>query len=144
MKKEVNSKIIKEKVSIVIPTYNHGKYIRKCIESIISQTYNNWEAIIVNNNSTDNTVDIINNFNEERISIINIDIECECENGVPEPTDAEERVNAITLKLFGHDETHVIGIDNFDYKTDNPNIVYHKTRHTLDFISFQLFMWKGL
>ena len=73
MKKEVNSKIIKEKVSIVIPTYNHGKYIRKCIESIISQTYNNWEAIIVNNNSTDNTVDIINNFNEERISIINID-----------------------------------------------------------------------
>ncbi len=73
MKKEVNSKIIKEKVSIVIPTYNHGKYIRKCIESIISQTYNNWEAIIVNNNSTDNTVDIINDFNEERISIINID-----------------------------------------------------------------------
>lgn len=73
MKKEVNSKIIKEKVSIVIPTYNHGEYIRKCIESIISQTYNNWEAIIVNNNSTDNTVDIINNFNEERISIINID-----------------------------------------------------------------------
>tara|TARA_Y100000590_G_scaffold367688_1_gene427891 strand:- start:578 stop:1492 length:915 start_codon:yes stop_codon:yes gene_type:complete len=73
LKKEVNSKIIKEKVSIVIPTYNHGKYIRKCIESIISQTYNNWEAIIVNNNSTDNTVDIINDFNEERISIINID-----------------------------------------------------------------------
>ncbi len=68
-----NKRVNNEKVSIIIPTYNHGEYIGNCIESIISQTYINWEAIVVNNNSTDNTVEIIKNYNDKRISIINID-----------------------------------------------------------------------
>ena len=72
MNKDRNKKIIKDQVSIIIPTYNHGNYIGKCIESIICQTYNNWEAIIVNNNSTDNTIEIIKNFNDNRISVLNI------------------------------------------------------------------------
>ena len=41
-------------------------------------------------------------FDVKQLNILNIDIECECENGFPEPTEAEERVNAITMKLFGH------------------------------------------
>lgn len=72
MNKDRNKKVIKDQVSIIIPTYNHGNYIGKCIESIICQTYNNWEAIIVNNNSTDNTIEIIKNFNDNRISVLNI------------------------------------------------------------------------
>jgi glycosyltransferase involved in cell wall biosynthesis len=72
LNKDRNKKVIKDQVSIIIPTYNHGNYIGKCIESIICQTYNNWEAIIVNNNSTDNTIEIIKNFNDNRISVLNI------------------------------------------------------------------------
>ena len=67
-----NKLISSEKVSIVIPTYNHAKYLGKCVNSVENQTYNNWEAIIVNNNSTDNTIDIINSFNDKRIKTINI------------------------------------------------------------------------
>lgn len=46
-------------VSIITPTYNHEKYIQECIESVINQTYSNWEMIIVNDGSLDNTEEII-------------------------------------------------------------------------------------
>jgi len=72
-KNPINKSINSEKVSIVIPTYNHGEYIEKCIKSIVNQTYKNWEAIIVNNNSSDNTIEKINDFDDDRIKIINID-----------------------------------------------------------------------
>ena len=83
-------------------------------------------------------------FDIKNINILNIDIECECENGFPEPTEAEERVNAITMKLFGHKETHVIGIDNFDYKNDDPNVIYHKTRHEKELLLEFMRIWDEL
>lgn len=56
--------------SIVIPTYNRGNLIGRCIDSILSQTYSNWEAIIVDNYSEDNTEDIVMSYNDERIRYI--------------------------------------------------------------------------
>jgi len=47
------------KFSILIANYNNGKYFRDCYNSIISQTYENWEVIIVDDASTDDSVDII-------------------------------------------------------------------------------------
>lgn len=41
-------------ISIIIPVYNSAKFIRKCLDSILAQTYTNWEAILVNDGSTDN------------------------------------------------------------------------------------------
>ena len=58
-------------VSIVVPVYNAEKYIRECIDSIINQKYQNIELILVNDGSTDNSYDIINGFNDNRIIIIN-------------------------------------------------------------------------
>ena len=60
------------KVSIVLPTYNGEHYIGKAIESIINQTYIDWELIIVDDCSTDNTGNIIEEFSnkDSRIQVI--------------------------------------------------------------------------
>lgn len=59
------------KVSVVIPTFNHADFLRSAIQSVIDQTYTNWEAIIVNNFSTDNTIGVIAEFNDPRIQLVN-------------------------------------------------------------------------
>ena len=50
------------KVSIVLPTYNGEKYIRESIDSVMNQTFTDWELIIVNDCSSDGTVEIINEY----------------------------------------------------------------------------------
>lgn len=53
--------------SIIIPTYNRAKFIAKAIESVIKQTYENWELIVIDDASTDNTKDLVSSFNDNRI-----------------------------------------------------------------------------
>ena len=57
--------------SIIIPTYNHAHLIRKCLDSVINQSLSNWEAIVVNNFSEDNTIEIVNSYSDDRIRLIN-------------------------------------------------------------------------
>ncbi len=58
-------------VSVVTPVYNGEKYIEECVESILKQSYENWEYIIVNNCCTDKTPELIEQFaqKDERIKI---------------------------------------------------------------------------
>ena len=58
--------------SIILPTFNQSTFLKKCINSILTQTYENWELIIIDNNSTDDTIKIINEFNDERIKVLKI------------------------------------------------------------------------
>lgn len=62
-------------VSIISPTYNHEKYIGACIESVRNQTFPDWEMIIINDGSTDNTATIIESFLQldDRIHLYNQD-----------------------------------------------------------------------
>ena len=56
-----------KKVSIIMPAYNAEKYIGEAIESILSQTYTDYEFIIINDGSTDKTEKIIRSYDDSRI-----------------------------------------------------------------------------
>ena len=49
-----------KKYSIIVRIYNAEKYLRQCIESVIAQTYTNWELLLVNDGSTDSSLSICN------------------------------------------------------------------------------------
>lgn len=57
-------------VSICIPAYNSGKYIGKTIESALKQTYDRLEVVVVDDCSTDNTVEVVRSFSDERVRLI--------------------------------------------------------------------------
>ena len=56
------------KFSIIVPVYNVEKYIKKCLDSIESQTYKEEEVIVVNDGTKDNSMDIVNKYNVEIIN----------------------------------------------------------------------------
>lgn len=57
-------------VSISMPAYNAGRYIGRTIESILAQSFQDWELIIVDDGSADNTIDVVRTFRDERIRIV--------------------------------------------------------------------------
>ena len=57
-------------VSIIMPSYNTSKYIKDSIQSVINQTYTNWELIIVDDCSTDNTDEVVRSIIDDRIHYI--------------------------------------------------------------------------
>jgi glycosyltransferase involved in cell wall biosynthesis len=59
-------------ISVIMPVYNGEKYLRQSIESVIQQTYKDWELIIVNDCSTDNSRDIMQSYADadSRIRIV--------------------------------------------------------------------------
>jgi glycosyltransferase involved in cell wall biosynthesis len=59
-------------VSVVIPTYNHARYLGRALQSVLDQTYKNWEAIVIDNHSTDNTAELIASFADQRITYLKI------------------------------------------------------------------------
>ncbi len=62
---------MKPEISVVMPVYNGEKYLREAIESVLNQTFTNFEFIIVNDGSKDKTEEIIQSYADERIVYIN-------------------------------------------------------------------------
>lgn len=58
------------KVSVCIPAYNYGKYLKRCLESVLAQTYEDFEIVLVDNASTDETSDIARTFDDPRVRYI--------------------------------------------------------------------------
>lgn len=83
-----------KKVSVIIPMHNSSKYIEECIGSVLNQSYKNFEVIVVDDNSADNSVSIVENMNNDRIKIIKLD------QNVGAATARNTGINAATGKLI--------------------------------------------
>ncbi|MEH6592457.1 MAG: glycosyltransferase family A protein [Halioglobus sp.] len=56
--------------SVIIPLYNKQEYIRRCIDSVLSQTFTDFELIVVDDGSTDGSIDIVRSYSDRRIKIL--------------------------------------------------------------------------
>ena len=61
--------IANDKVSVIIPNYNNSIFLKNVISKILANTYNNIEIIIIDDKSTDNSIEIINSFQDEKIKL---------------------------------------------------------------------------
>lgn len=78
-------------VSIGIPFYNAGVFLKYAITSVVNQTYSNWELILINDGSSDCYLDIISEFNDNRIKLLSDG----CRLGLP------ARLNKLSLHVQG-------------------------------------------
>ena len=112
--------------SIIVPVYNTEKYIDKCLKSIFSNTYKNFEVIIVNDGSTDKTEDIINKYIKKYDNIIyikqkNMGLSLARNNGVKKATG-----------------DYLLFIDSDDYVEKNLLENINKNIDDLDVLRYQL------
>ena len=59
-------------ISVVLPTFNRAELLKRALLSVISQTYANWEVLVIDNNSTDDTDQVVHGFGDERIKILKV------------------------------------------------------------------------
>lgn len=59
-------------VSIIMPAYNAEKFINEAVDSVLSQTYKDWELIIINDASSDNTGEIVDKYDDNRIRVFHL------------------------------------------------------------------------
>ena len=79
------------------------------------------------------------NWNLNQIKIATLDIECECEDGFPEPTLATEKVNAISMKPLGKD-THVFGIGPWEH--NRTDVIYYNCLNEVDLLTQFVKYWR--
>lgn len=66
----IQTKEVKPTVSVIIPTYNRADLVVRALRSVLDQTYQNFEVIVIDDASEDNTRDAVKSFNDERITYI--------------------------------------------------------------------------
>lgn len=57
-------------ISVVIPLYNKARHIKRAIDSVIAQTYKDYEIIVIDDGSTDGSADVVKNISDSRICLV--------------------------------------------------------------------------
>lgn len=65
-----------ELISVIIPAYNAGKFIKRCLSSVFKQSYQTLEVIVIDDGSTDDTVKVVEAFTDERLHLIKLPQNC--------------------------------------------------------------------
>tara|TARA_B110000211_G_C13912542_1_gene479018 strand:+ start:11 stop:805 length:795 start_codon:yes stop_codon:yes gene_type:complete len=123
------------KVSIVMPAFNASQYIEETLDSIIAQTHQNWELVIVDDASTDDTVDIISRYTaiDSRIRLIKLE-----ENfGAP----AGPRNKGVAESNF--DWIAFIDSDDLWHRQKLEQQIIAISENQIEFISTQMIRFKG-
>ena len=107
-------------VSIILSVYNDEKYIDKCLESIINQSFKNFELIVINDGSTDGSLNKIQSFEDERIRLFS-----QKNSGLPESLN--KAINLSRGKYIARIDADDICFNNriesqFYYMERNPNV----------------------
>ena len=91
------------KVSIIIPIYNAAKYLRETLDSVLNQSEQDWECILMNDGSTDSSIDIINEYVQRDSRFVAFTVP---NNGCADLTNAigETKVKSPFYIEFGHDD----------------------------------------
>ena len=131
---------MKNLISIVVPCYNVEKYIDKCLESLVNQTYKNIEIIVVNDCSTDNTYNKLVEWKEkdERIKLINNEknsgLSFSRNTGIKNATgkyigfiDSDDYVNSV----FYEDLMNAIERENASLAICDVKVVYESTNNEI-------------
>ena len=109
------------KISVCIPSYNHAKYISHTIESVLNQSFTDFEIIISDDNSQDNSIEIIKSFKDKRIKLIE-----NKQNQGPSVNAniAIENASSNFIALIASDDMmHKTRLEKtFNFLTSNPNI----------------------
>ena len=61
-------------ITVIMPAFNAASFIKESINSILNQSYKDFELIIINDGSTDQTEQIVNSFEDSRIKLVNNDL----------------------------------------------------------------------
>lgn len=106
--------------SIIIPTYNRAEFISMAIDSVIKQTFSDWELLIIDDGSTDNSKIIINNYFDKRIKYI---YQENSERSVARNNGIKNSLGKYICFLDSDDkyvEDHLENLFNFILKNDTP------------------------
>jgi len=108
-------------ISVLMPVYNGEKFLVEAIDSILNQTFRDFEFIIVNDGSTDRTVEIIESYNDQRIKLINR------ENGGVSAalnTGLENAKGKYIVRMDADDISHLDRIEKqYDFIKNNPEYI---------------------
>ena len=122
-------------VSIIIPIYNRADLIVETLQSVIAQTYENWECIVVDDGSSDNSFDVIQNFSEK-------DKRIRADTRVREPKGAPTCRN-IGMKMSKGE--FIIFLDSDDLMADfclERRLALFKKHQDADFLVFQSLLFE--
>ena len=123
--------------SIIVPTYNHAKFLKNAIDSVINQTYANWELIIVDNFSEDDTFEIVSSFNDKRISYYNTNKTISMSHNWEF---ALEKISEGYVTILGSDDGHIPGtckiVNDIIKKRTNINFLINRWLKNPSFVQW--------